>query len=368
MPLHGNQAGYLLLINCVRKYDTMRLWMHTTHRPLDTTHRPLAAGYVLAALVAFIAAFGAEVSHRVDIPQEFTPDMSPDVWVNGYLPRFQRPVAGEPARVWMHDRKGQLVIRKTQIWFPDAYHIHPHAITASADGRSLLVSAEVWSRAGAATGVLCLVVAPGKVDNIIRTDDFLAEEVGLAGDGSIWTFGGPVVERFRRGGDYATVAWYSPAGLLQRALLPRSSFGIDYRPTKRGPEGGAAVVASRDRVGLYSSAASQWIEYDSEGNLIRRLQVSPPKAPDGTPMKLVRLAMTSHGLTYAWFYASASAARYGALCQLDPTAGTWAAVPEELLPAGFRGLFGSDGDQLILRSGPSLYGWYPPPDMLRQFQ
>lgn len=306
----------------------------------------------------------AEVTHTVDIPQQFTPDISPDVWVNGCLPRFQRPVAGQAARVWMHDRSGALVIPPTEISFSDAYYIHPHAITASVDGRTAVVSAEVWSPGGAAAAVLCRVVAPGRVDHVVRTDGFLAEELGLVADGSIWGFGGPVLERFAKGGDYATVTWYSPAGVFRQAFLPRNSFPVAYRPTKSVPAGRAAVVTSAERIGLFSSVASQWIEYDTQGNLIRRLRVDPPKAPDNTPMKLVRLAMTSTNRVYGWFYASVAAARFGALCQLDRRNGSWVAVPAELLPAGFTGLFGSDGEQIVLRSGPSLYGWYTPPDVI----
>jgi hypothetical protein len=325
------------------------------------------AGYVLVLTLGVPAtvAQAGEVTHRVEIPQQFTPDMSPDVWVNGCLPRFQRPVSGQPARVWMHDRYGSLVIAHTEIFFPDAHYIHPYSITASPDGRSAMLSAEVWSRAGAATAILCRVVAPGRVDRVVRTDDFLAEEVGLAADGSIWTFGGPLLERFRKGGDYTTAAWYSPSGVFRKAFLPRNTFGTEYRPTKSVPAGRAAIVTSLGRVGLFSSIASQWIEYDTDGNLIARVHVDLPKAPDQSPMKLIRLVMTSSNRVYGWFYASLAPARHGALYQLDRGTGTWIAVPADLLPLGFTGLFGFDGEQIILRSGPSLYGWYTPPDMLR---
>jgi hypothetical protein len=325
------------------------------------------AGYVFVLTLGLPAAVAeaGEVTHRVELPQQFTPDMSPDVWVNGCLPRFERPVSGRPARVWMHDRFGNLVIAPTEITLPDAHYIHPFAITASPDGRSALLSAEVWGRAGAAKAILCRVVAPGRVDQVVRTGDFLAEEVGLAADGSIWTFGAPLLERFRKGGDYTTAAWYSPSGVFRKAFLPRSTFGTEYRPTKSVPAGRAAIATSLDRVALFSSVASQWIEYDTEGNLIARVHVDLPKASDQTAMKLIRLVMTSSNRVYGWFYASVSRSRHGALYQLDRSAGTWIAVPPDLLPLGFTGLFGSDGEQIILRSGPSLYGWYTPPDMLR---
>ncbi len=151
---------------------------------------------VIAAGLCSLAASGQALLDRtVTVPVEFRPALSRDRWDNGYWVQMERSVnPGDRPRVWMYDRDGDLIVDKTEIWFPEAYHVILHSVAAVGDG-TLVASVEAWKAPGDVATLLVRVKPPGKVTDAIRTDAFVAEAMVVKDGKEIWAFGGVPVRK-----------------------------------------------------------------------------------------------------------------------------------------------------------------------------
>ncbi len=319
----------------------------------------------LAGLAPALFAAGAlEPAHTVDILHNYVRGLSPDRWMNGYLPMFESMrTPGSPVTVWMYDRDGRLMIRRTDILPADAYQIVPWDIAALPDGR-LVLSADLWSSAAEAASVLCFVKPPGVLEKIVRTE-IAADSLGVAPNGEIWGFGAPAAQRWDREAAYDTLRKWSPEGRRLIVALPRKSFATQFPPTLySGGSGPSRVLVGGNRLAVYSSQTGEWLELEPEtGRELARFRLEPPRQEaTGRPAKLIEAVMTASGRVYAQFATGRLAEQF--LFQLDGEARSWKPLAPDQFPPGFRGLRGAEGDQLILRSGAGLYGWFPAPDIV----
>jgi hypothetical protein len=301
----------------------------------------------------------------VTVPVEFDNLNSPDRWYNGFWVMFKRSfVPGRPPQVWTYDRRGNEALRRTDISVPGAHHTIVHAAAAATNG-DVIVSVELWSPGGQAATALCRITRAGETEYVVRTESFLAKSLVVMPDGQIWAFGTKQIGPFvAREADYDTVERYDERGRLLSRLLPRSSFGVKYDPTLVHDLGGPRVVASSTRVGVFSPGAKYWAEFTSSGKAVDAFFVAPPSAPgDNTPAEMLTLAMTENNQVYASFLVSSTGRPVGSvhygIYRLDRTRRAWVFFARESLDRRFKGLYGADGDFLILRSGCCEYGWFP---------
>lgn len=81
----------------------------------------------------------------------------------------------------------------------------------------------------------------------------------------------------------------------------------------------------------------------------------------GGTVSVTDVVITSSGRVYANFCGARGAG--SSLFQLDRRQRRWIRVPSTLFPPNFAGLYGAEGDELILRAGAGLYGWFRLPDL-----
>jgi hypothetical protein len=264
----------------------------------------------------------------------------------------------------MLDRSGKTVIPETEIFFPDAFHVEISAVTADSAG-SLYASAQVWSTGKSGTGIICKVSPGSPTILVMRTDDFLARALAVTGEGDIWAFGLPLLLQTEKRStiEYMTLWHLDPSGKVLERMLPRSGFGADVMPTNGSGEiGGPHLWATSTRLGVYSATGRRWIEFDLQRHEKKLdVTVGPPAGADGTTATLAEVVMTnSHNEVYAFFtYQNIDVAHRPGLYQLDKAAAHWTLIYQRSSLADFSGLFGAEGDDLILRSGPSTFGWIP---------
>lgn len=325
--------------------------------------KPLVAMPLVAVLFAAVAYSQPNVSRTATIPVEFAPDNSRDRWDHGHWIMYKRSVnPGDHPQIWAYNRDGHEVIHKTDLWFPDAYHVIVHSAAAT-NKPELFVSAEIWDSSGRGATALIRVAVPGVVTDVIRTDDFVGKSLAVAPSGEIWSFGLAQLKPSDEDPGRATIERYGPTGQTVARLLSRGSFNTKGAPALRNSLGVSRVVSSSTKIGVWSSRAKSWVEYDLSGNLIRRAIIEPPIS-DGTkkPYQLVELVMTDDSRVYAWMTAQPNGQGYG-LFQMDLANARW--LPVQEFSPGFGGLFGSEGNFIIRRNGCCTYGWVSPPDLTR---
>jgi hypothetical protein len=321
---------------------------------------------VLLTCASMLGTFSADISatHTVRIQLDFAPGTPRPRWVGAYLPSFSRAIGGTRPTVRMLDRDGKEVIPETEISFSEAYHVEISAVTAYQSG-SLYAAAQVWSTIKSETGIICRVSKGDAPIRVIRTDDFLARALAVTRDGEIWAFGLPLLLQTQRTSEeeYMTLWHFDASGRVVDRVLPRSTFGTDEIPTLRhGDVGGPHLCATSTRLGVYSSVARRWIEFDLRTHTKKvDLHLEPPTATDGGRPLMAELVMVeSTNDVYAFFtYTAMNAAHRPGLYRLDKSVSRWVRVHERFSATDFGGLFGVEGDELILRSGPYTFGWIP---------
>lgn len=295
---------------------------------------------------------------NVDLPFDGSPRLPRARWVHGYLPTYLRPMDGKRPAVSMVDKSGATVIPETEIWRQDASLVEIHAVTADAAGR-LFAAVEVKGLNGEVTGFVYRVEDGGKTMSFTATGGFIPRALAATRSGEVWAFGTPAELRTQRQTkmEYETLWRFDAAGQVAEKLLPRSTFGDDVIPAHNLGAGAPFMWATSSRVGVFSSTAGRWVEYDVETHQ-KVVDIRPEglKAQDGRAPILGELAMTdSDNEVYAfWAYPSQDA---NALYRLNRSKGVWEKVTPQTKE--YRGFFGADGDALIFRAGTKNYGWFP---------
>ncbi|MBI3679085.1 MAG: hypothetical protein HY235_01560 [Acidobacteria bacterium] len=311
---------------------------------------------------ALTAGTSERAGHTVRIPQEFTSLLNPDRWSYDFLPRFRRPDRGQDAVVWMHNREGALTIAETPVKLGTLDLAMPLAISASPAG-GLWVSLEAWSGARN-TGVLTRFSSRGAIEFSVQLGDFAGEVMLVDDSGRVWLFGGPVVERFKKDPnvDFDTMLIVDPNGRSLRRGLRKSSFHIDARPSQIRSAGEPQLLQHADRVSIISPVANSWVVLDLHGNEVTRFAFgSPEPGPRSGRWKLLSAFGTPTGRVLAFFTAAHSPLRDSGLFEFNLRKRAWSRLLEVDPTRSFGGLFGTTGEEAILRSGPDLYGWFTLP-------
>ncbi len=230
-------------------------------------------------------------------------------------------------------------------------------VAARATGDAVVASSFV-DMTGRMAHSLCVVGEDGAVGDFIRTNPFSPREVCFGPGDSIWTLGRNI-EAENEGRDHDLFARYDTAGSLLNTLVPRSTFADGTHPTNWGGRGkGVFIRASADRIGAYLGRAEEWLEFSPDGSPQGRWNASTQAG-----RAVTSVALTDSPGVFAWQHKGAQSGLY----QFDHANSQWVAVEETLgesqRPA-LGPLLGSDGDQLVLRSGwtdPDLVEWHDAP-------
>jgi len=275
-------------------------------------------------------------------------------WSSGHLIRWTEGSASDTTEnVFVFDRKGKLV-GKARIWPPDASSVHIVNAVAGLDGR---IAAVGWAVDASGTFAYFLAdVSPttGHI-RVVHTTPFHGRDVAFGSDGTLWLVGYQVVpgDKSSAAPDHDIVQHYGADGTLKDSHVLRSSLQCE-----RFPMGFAvaepAILASRDRIGVFLRACNKWIELDPAGELVG--QWIWPKME--SVRRMSNVAFTPSGEVYTTVSSSAGIW----LGHLDKKTSTWAIVNADLPLAKANGaksvwLMGSDGDKLVYHVGESDLLW-----------
>jgi hypothetical protein len=95
---------------------------------------------------------------------------------------------------------------------------------------------------------------------------FASARIMFGPNGHLWAVGKVHDEAFKATAKHDIWREYDEQGRLVRTMLSTEAF----KPGSRHPAGHALHAANRDRVGVYSQAVNEYLEFDSSGNLIGR--------------------------------------------------------------------------------------------------
>ncbi len=256
-----------------------------------------------ASIVAVIVPFAsAQTRLRAPILKSSTIDLfdSSDgaalsSWDKGFLivPILRLSRADGP-RIDVY--KGQRKVVSLRPTVPDVAYSQQYAAAIRSAAGDSVVSTSLWTRDGKLAAALMFYDPNGKLEKIVRTNPFLALELVVAPDGSIWGFGVDVHGEQ----DIDTVQRFDSSGKLVGTYVRQSSFGIKGNPAEHG--GGALgrtfAVASRTSVGIYSAPTRQWLEFSLDGRILGRWSVPPPS---GVFPAVNFLALSAEGEVFGWF-------------------------------------------------------------------
>jgi hypothetical protein len=287
----------------------------------------------------------------------FEPNQPIARWDNGYVVG-SRP---EEARfIVFNSATGAAVIAKPKL--PDDV-VRVRIYDAVANGAGMVAaSAALWKKDGSIPYVILLVDSSGNLARIITTKPFVAYKIAFGPENAIWGFG--ATDGWRNG-DYDTVRKYGYDGVQQGSYVPRSTFVTRGDPAMAvGQSGGRTQVrASGQRIGVYSGATGEWIEFDASGELVGRWKPSGPANGAGELPTVQEMALDSAGVVYANIRVGQTGR---AMWRLDKQANAWLPIAfgasGELYPADSGRFLGTDGTKLVFRGrGSDTLLWYDPP-------
>lgn len=163
-------------------------------------------------------------------------------------------------------------------------------------------------------------------------------------DGNVWGFG---LDTEHPKDDYNVIERYSMQGVRLSSEVKKSSFNVKFDPARPfGLYGDSFLRASPTRVGAFSPAAQQWLEFDSVGALSGRWTVPLPKESLSASrnMRLDFLVMTQANDVYGWLNGESTSGIY----KLDRAKSTWISAPMDPTLSQYRGLYGIDGSDFVM--------------------
>jgi len=121
------------------------------------------------------------------------------------------------------------------------------------------------------------------------------------GQGNIYAFGFPVELGDSAQSNYMMLAKYSPSGKVLREFLPRKGYAHLAKATMLDPSNGqSALLIWHDRLVLYFANACQVLWFDTDGNLLRTVNLdsllkSVAKKNKSESARIERFSLTAEG-------------------------------------------------------------------------
>jgi hypothetical protein len=254
------------------------------------------------------------------------------------------------ANVKLYDESGQKV-REVAIWFPGSERVVIHSAAVTSDGR-IIAAGHAEKADGTAASFIALTDLSGKMTNVIQTKGYHPSSICQAPDGTVWTFGGTGYDRETGPNPGDTLRHFDFQKGQVGSYLPRSTF-----PRLPMPDVPAYIRCLADKVFVYSHGAQGYIEMQYSGGTPRLYHVVAP-----SQLRLAGFAVTGARDVYGYFYGAGKGGLY--YLSFDEAANTVRWLPVDgtvgLLtkPGAISGLWGSDGDNLVLSRSEDGTGEY----------
>jgi hypothetical protein len=272
-------------------------------------------------------------------------------WDNGYLvSREVENLDAAAINVRLFDKSGSKV-SEAGIWFPGSVRVLIYSATATSDG-GILVGGKAEDARGADAPFIALVDRTGKMTDVIQTKGFAPANTCQAPDGTVWSFGGTGYDEHSQPKPGDTFRHFDFRKGELSSYLSRSSFPKNLHP---GPDVLAYIRCSADEVVAYSASAQEYIEMKYGGN---GPHVYVAKVPPG--VRLVGFAVTGSKKAYGYFSRGSIGGLYYLIFDQVTETATWAPVKDTVgvytMPGGISGLWGADGNSLIVSRAEDAAG------------
>lgn len=176
-------------------------------------------------------------------------------WQNGFF--LSRELLAPTFFVF--DVQGRKV-HEGQISIPGVGRIKLTDAAIARDGR-MAVSGGAMSREGAPAAFLAWLDPFARVERVVRTSPFIAYRICFTEDGALWALGRVLPPPGEREQLHHILRHYSSQGRLEHALAPTDGMAPS---DGKHPAVGGFVVASGNRVGVYSATAHEWLEIGAD--------------------------------------------------------------------------------------------------------
>jgi hypothetical protein len=280
-------------------------------------------------------------------------------WDKGYLVS-RETLTYQPgvANVKLYDESGEKV-REAAIWFPGSERVVIHSAGVTSDGR-IIAAGHTEKADGTTASFIALTDLSGRMTNVIQTKGYDPANICQAPDGTVWTFGGTGYDRETGPNPGDTLHHFDFQKGQVGSYLPRSTF-----PNYPMPDVPAYIRCSADKVVVYSYGAQEYIEMQYTGDTPRLYHAEAPSSE----LRLAGFAVTGSRSVYGYFYRAGKGGLY--YLSFNEAANTVRWLPVEgtvgLLtkPGAISGLWGSDGDNLVVsrsedRAGVHAIHWAVP--------
>lgn len=238
---------------------------------------------LLAAMSQIGPAWSQEVVRSQVLSWDFSGQPIPR-YKSGFLVAYD----SDHATMRAFDKTGALVA-VAKLTLPEATTVMIRDVAVAPNG-DFVAAVSAQNVSGALSSAIAWVDGRGRLVRAVRTSPFAAARIVFAGDGTLWAVGRVHDEEFRPVPNHDLVRVYDSQGRLIRSLLPSGTFAT----SQQHPAGEAFLVGGNDRVGLYSAAASEWVEISLSGEILGRWRTAA--IPQGT--SLMGVGLTSSGDVY----------------------------------------------------------------------
>ena len=270
-------------------------------------------------------------------------------WDNGYLVSHEvESYQAGKSNVRKYDASGQLVL-EAAIWFPGSQRVLIYSATVAADGK-LIAGGKAEKSDGSFAPFIALVDSAGHLTDVIQTLGFAPLNVCQAPDGTIWSFGTPGYNDQSEPNPGNTLRHYDFRKGELGSYLARSTF-----PRRPSPGVLSYIRCSSDGVVAYNTPTQQFIAMQYGDGAPHLYQAhSPPK------LRLYGFAAANTGNVFGFFSRGGTGGLYFLALEESANSAQWIEVPGtvgEYTKAGVVvGLWGSDGDQLLVSRGDDPAG------------
>lgn len=234
--------------------------------------------------------------------------------------------------------------RRVPIAIEGAARVNVYAVAHGRDG-SVAATGSAYSSDGRGAVWLALTAPDGNTQRVIRTNPFVPWQIAIAPDGACWAAGYEKQADGRVSKEHLMLRRFGPSGVQTGAYWPRSLF--QTRPQYLHPTDYAMMVAGPDRMGWYSNATNEYVEWSLDGQMLLRLPGPELRNND----EVNGLGFCRDGAVY--LSVSRILKRPGAweIFRLDRDTGVWRLVPRLGRFAAAGGLlYGCDGESLVAKT------------------
>ena len=266
-------------------------------------------------------------------------------WENGLMLLYRHDV--QPPEVSIFNNEGRMLM-KAPIVIPEASRVWIEGTAVSPEG-IVVVAGPAMKTDGATVGAITWLTNKGNIERVVRTSPFAARRLCFASDGTLWAVGRERSEDGTAEPPHNILRHYDKKGQSIGSFLPSTDF-TQYN--QEPPAEDSFLMATADKIGLYSASSRVFVELDYTGKVLGRWD----GLVSGRSFEVTGVGMLRGGSTYLSGRRKiqgppGSAPEYFVLSKQQ---GTWTRLDAAGL---FGSISGAEDDQLIIANGGSRFVW-----------